>query len=283
MRRRATLPILIAALALSVPTPHADAQVSVGAGIARERVLWHFDTPSSYDTVDLVPHFFEQDYVLDNVALTLAAQYRLGIDWHSVVELTPIRQARATDYDTFFDPGGITWVAGTSGDARVHGVRLSQAVELGRFGQTTIAGGYRVGLAFADFLDGDRTDVRNGIIVARSIVTTREYTRGELHEIFVSAAREWPLSSAWTLRVSGDLTPAAINRLAIQLPDKYPGRTLTFQTTNAMTTGRVEVRRGTGRWPLTVRASGVRSWNYSGRQWVRRRSLTLGVTMGRVW
>ncbi|MEQ1730925.1 MAG: hypothetical protein ABL982_21360, partial [Vicinamibacterales bacterium] len=30
----------------------------------------------------------------------------------------------------------------------------------------------------ADFLEGDRTDARNGVVVSKRVVTTREYTSG---------------------------------------------------------------------------------------------------------
>lgn len=274
---------LAAALFLAASASGAGAQVEVGAEVARDRALWHFDNPSSYDTADLVPHFFEQEYTLDNVWLKAGASYRAGIDWRTSVGFTPIRQARATDYDTFFNHGGVTWIAGTSGDARTRGFRFEQAVDLGRVGGVRLSGGYRVRVDRANFLDGDRTAVRNGTLVSRTTVTTREFTNGQLHEVFVQASRAWALAGDWEMRALGDITPAAVNRLAIQLPDKYPGQTLVFRTTNAVTTAALELARTGGGWPLAVSAAGTRSWNYSDAQKVVRTRLSAAITLGRAW
>ncbi|HUR35280.1 MAG TPA: hypothetical protein VM032_15860 [Vicinamibacterales bacterium] len=273
-----------AALAVSLlMTGAARAQVAVGVELARDRATWHFDAPSSYDTSELVPHFFEQQYVLDNVWLTVAADYRAGVDWRTSVQATPTRQALATDYDTFFDPGNVVWVAGTTGDARMHSLRVSQEVELGRRGWVAFSGGYRLRLDVADFLDGNRTDTRNGQLVSRSLVTTREHTNAQTHEVFIRATATRALGRQWALRLVGDAAPLSVNRLAIQLPDKYPGQTLVYRTANMMTAGRVELARHGRRWTTSVGAGGARSWNYHADQWVTRNGLSAGVGIGRAW
>lgn len=280
---RASRLALSTALAVLGPAAAAPGQVQFGVELARDRATWHFDNPSAYDTSELVPHFFEQRYTLDNLWVSAEASYRAGVDWHTSLGFTPRRQAAATDYDTFFNPGNVTWVSGTTGDAVLNSLRLAQAVDLGRVGGLHLTGGYRLRVDRADFLDGYRTDTRNGVLVAGTIVTTREYTTGQTHEVFVSGTHTRPLSAAWQLRVAGELTPAAVNRLAIQLPDKYPGRTLVYWTTNVMTSGRLELRRGTGRWPVTVGLSGRRSWNYRATQSVTRNSLSVAIGTGRTW
>lgn len=273
----------VATLALlTVPGP-ARAQVSAGVSVSRDRVLWHFENPSSYDTPELVPHQFEQDYTLDTTWLESRAGYRAGVDWQTQVAVTLPRDRTATDYDTFFNPGGVTWVSGTSGEARVHSLRISQAVSLGRAAGFTLIGGYRLRADLADFLAGDRTDRRNGVLISNVLVTSREFTNGQLHEVFVSASRDWSLSRRWSARLTGAIAPAAVNRLAIRLPDKYPGRTLVYRTTNAVTDGAFEVTGGSERVPVTLGLSASRSWNYSGTQWVRRSSLSLDIRAGRTW
>jgi hypothetical protein len=260
--------------------PDLYAQVAAGVGVARDRATWHFDNPSSIDTPELVPHFFEQYYVLDNVWFNASASYRAGADWHSFFAVTPVTQATATDYDTFFDPGDVTWVAGTAGDARMHSFRVAQEARLGRASAVQVTGGYRLRLDLADFLEGDRTVTRNGLLVSRTVVTTREYTSAQTHEVFVSAAVESGSSPGWRFRARGDVAPASINRLSIQLPDKYPGQTLVYRTTNLMTSGHLDAIRDVGRWPIVFRVHGERSWNYSGSQWVRRSGISAGVWIG---
>lgn len=261
----------------------AVAQVRIGVEQARDRLRWHFDNPSSYDTTELVPHFFEQDYALDNLWLTADASYRAGVDWHTSVGATPVRRATATDYDTFFNPGGVVWVSGTTGEATVHSVRLAQAVDLGRIGRIRLTGGYGLRVDLADFLAGDRTDARNGVVVTRQVVTSREFTSGQTHEVFIAGTHTSALSSNWQLLVCAQASPASIHRLAIRLPDKYPGQTLVYRTTNFTASGRVELVRGKGRWPLTLSLSAVQTVNYARRQTADRSGVSLGVGIGRTW
>jgi hypothetical protein len=277
---RTAHPALLLLACLFGPCSAAFSQVSIGAEIVRDRPTWHFDNPSSIDTSELVPHYFEQQYTLDNVWFNAAARYRAGVDWRTSIGVTPATQATATDYDTFFDPGDVTWVAGTTGDARTHSFRLAQEVELGRVGSLRLSGGYRFRLDLANFLEGDRSVTRNGVLLSRTIVTTREYTNAQTHEIFFGAAAETGSGGRWRLRVRGNVAPTAINRLAIELPDKYPGRTLVYRTTNLTTSGRLEVIRGTGRWPLVFSIGGERSWNYSDTQKVTRSAISAGVMVG---
>lgn len=281
MTRRLRL-ALAAVLACALPQL-AAAQVAVGASFSRDRVLWHFENPSSYDTAELVPHFFEQRYHLDQAWFTARAAYRAGVDWQTVVAATPLASRPATDYDTFFNPGGVTWVSGTSGDARVHGFVFSQALDLGRAAGVRLTGGYRLRVDRANFLAGERTDTRNGVLVLRTVVTTREFTTGQQHDIFVAASHEWPVTPRWTARLEGEASPASIDRLAIELPDKYPGRTLVYRTTTAVAAGRLAVSGGHADWPLTLELAGSRSWNYSSTQWVRRSALGVGLSLGRRW
>ena len=281
MMRFAAALLLFAGIAL---TPErAAAQVTVGAGIARDRATWHFDNPSNIDTTDLVPHFFEQQYELDNVWFEASAAYQAGPRWRTTLAATPSTHATATDYDTFFDPGSVTWVSGTTGEARMHSIRVSQELQITTLERVALSGGYRLRLDFADFLEGDKTVTRNGVLVSQSVVTTREYTRGQTHEIFVSASATTARTALWQLRVRGDLSPFSLNQLAIELPDKYPGQTLTYATTNLVTSGRLDVIRGTGRWPIVFSIHGERSWNYSDAQWVVRSSIGAGVSVGATW
>lgn len=74
-----------------------------------------------------------------------------------------------------------------------------------------------------------------------------------------------------------------MHRLAIRLPDKYPGRTLVYRTTNLMASGRLELVRGHGRWPLTLSLSGTRTVTYNRRQTANRSGLAVGAGIGRTW
>lgn len=271
----------LAAVSLLLLPAMAAAQVQAGIEVARERATYHFDNPSTFNTTALVPHFFEQHYVLDNVWLNIQGRYRFGVDMETSFGATPTTQALATDYDTFFNPDGVVWVAGTTGDARTRSWRLGQSVRLGRARGVRLTGGYRLRVDNADFLDGDRTVVRDGLAIERSVVTTREYTTAQRHEIFVGARGARVLTPAWRVEISGDVSPAAIHRLAIELPDKYPGRTLVYKTTAMTAQGRLEVVRAWSRWTLAIHAGAGGTWNYHGSQRVSRTTVVGGLTVGR--
>lgn len=273
----------LALLLIACFTSTASAQVSVGTEVTRERTTYHFDAPSSYDTSELVPHFFEQHYVLDNIWLNVSASYRAGADWRTSVGVTPVRQALATDFDTFFNPGSVVWVAGTTGDARVHSIRIEQEADLGRARGFLLSGGYRLQVDFADFLEGDGTDTRNGVLISRRLVTTREYTNAQSHQIFLRASHSASLSPRWQVRLSGDVSPAAVARLAVQLPDKYPGQTLVYSTSSLLTIGMVDVARTRSNWPIAVHARAGHAWRYSSTRRASRDLLSLGVSVGRTW
>lgn len=275
-------PLVGALLVLLAAAGTADAQITAGLEATRERARYRFENPSNFDTDFLVPHFFEQTYVLDNVWLTGTARYRAGVDWETTGGITTTSQARATDYDTFFNPGGVTWVAGTTGDARIRSWRIGQQVEIGRIGDVTFTGGYRLRVDTADFLAGDRTEVRNGVLIRREIVTTREYTRAQRHEIHVGARLRRAVSPRWSWGVTADVAPAAVHRLAIELPDKYPGVTLAYQTTALTAEGRAELHRDAP-WSWALWIDGATTFNYSRAQRVHRTRLAAGTSFGRRW
>ncbi|MGE0449842.1 MAG: hypothetical protein AB7Q29_09700 [Vicinamibacterales bacterium] len=276
-----TAGVLAAITFLAVVSAAAQPRMTAGAERARERATYHFDNPSTFNTPDLVPHFFEQHYVLDNVWITASASYRLGIDLQTSIGATPQTQALATDYDTFFNPGQVVWVSGTTGDARVRSWRVSQALRLGRAGPVALTGGYRLRVDRADFLDGDRTVLRNGVLADRTVVTTREYTTAQRHEIYVGARVGHAIGSAWRLDANADVAPAAIYRLAIELPDKYPGRTLVYRTTALTVGGQVVLSHAWSDWTLALLAGAHGTVSYSATQRVDRSALTVGLTIGR--
>ena len=261
----------------------AAAQVRGGLEIVRERVTYHFDHPSSIDTVELVPHFFEQHYVLDNVWAAAGVSYRAGVPWDTSAGVTPTQTALATDYDTFFNPNGVVWVAGTTGDARIRSWRFGQQARLGRTGPLTVTAGYRLRVDAADFLEGDKTIVRNGILVSQEVVATREYTSAQRHEVFVGVRADRALSARWRLVAGGDVAPATINRLAVELPDKYPGVTLVYRTTTLTASGQLEVARTGTHWPIAVGVQAAGTASYSSDQHVSRTLVGASVTAGYAW
>ena len=213
----------------------------------------------------------------------MTAGYKLGLQWDTSVGLTPDRTSSASDYDTFFDPGGTTWVSGTTGDAIVHSVRFTQRAQFGRIGRVILTGGYRFRMDVANFLPSFKTVTENGAVVEAMDVTTHEYTTGQLHEVFLGVSIPQQISRRWRLTLDADTAPGAIGRLAVQLPEKYPGETVVLRTTALTTSAGAAIATTDTRWPISVSADFSRAWNYRSDGTIVRDGLGARVTLGRTW
>ena len=170
------------------------AQVAIGVEARRDRFTYHFDNPSSFDTPFLVPHFFEQRYVADNVWLTGSASYIAGIRWETSAGITPQRTATADDYDTFLNPDGTVFVSGTTGGISIRSLQVSQRGEVARRGPAALVSGYRLRLDRSDFHLGHKTVTRNGVVIEAVDVTARA-TSSQLHEFLFGSRRPSPARS----------------------------------------------------------------------------------------
>ena len=271
--------VLLAFATMLMSTP-LFAQVSVGLSLERERTDYHFDAPSSYDTSELVPHFFEQHYVLDNTWLEVAVAHRILVPGVTRVAATPVRQRLATDYDTFSNPGGDVVVSGTTGDARVHGVRVEHEIELGRSRGIVWSGGYRWRLDRATFLAGLRTDVKNGVLLIAQTVTSPEFTNAQRHEVFFTGRIEHSLGQRWQVRLRSSAAPATLSRLAIRLPEKYPNQTLVYNAAGLTGLARLELAGHVSRIPVSLHLEGGRTWSYRSTARAERRALSAGISIG---
>jgi hypothetical protein len=151
----AALAVLIAQAApvQAQPKPWNVALISE---LSRESWKFHFDNDSSYDTAELVPHFFEQTYDTANVWLGVRLTHPA---WENrgelALALTPQRTRRADDFDTFFQPGGNIVVTGTTGEASVRSWRISERVPIGRWHGAAIAFEYAYRRHRARYHEGD--------------------------------------------------------------------------------------------------------------------------------
>jgi len=285
------LPLLVGALVaftgdvVAQAPPPADSRGEwlFGAEARRDRITYHFDNPSSFDTAVLVPHFFEQRYITDNVWGVATVRYAAGIKWETSLGATPQRTARADDYDTFFDTDGTVWVSGTTGGASIRSLRFSQRAELARLGAVTLVAGYRFRLDRADFQLGHKTITRNGVLVTAIDVTTRESASSQVHEVFVGAAASRTLNERWQLSFEGELSPTTLGRLLVQLPDKYPGQDLVFVAKGLAGAARLALMRRHPRWPIEVSADAGHIWSYHSTDRLSRDLLGVRASVGRAW
>ena len=258
------------------------AQAQPGWGVAaivepaRESLRYRFDNPSSFNTEELVPHFFEQTYDTRNVWIGVAVTYSLwGGASQTRASFTPGATRRADDFDTFFQPDGNVIVAGTTGNASIWSWQLGQRVSTGRLlgSSVGVALGYRRDTArYHEGIGIVRTS--NPPTEERRTVTTREFVTSQLFEAGMFATRNWSSFSAGV-----EVVGVGVGRLAVQLPDKYPGQTIVASGRYSAAT--IEVAYAWTAGPSVVRA-GLRTgaslpWQRSSAMYLRRLSLLLSI------
>jgi hypothetical protein len=238
------------------------ADIAFGYEHRLDRIVYRFENDSSFDTPELVPHFFRQQYTADNDWGLL--RVRFGVRhtrWETQVGLTPQVTARGDDFDTFFQPGGDVVVSGTTGNVSMRSLRLDQRVDAhtGSRLRTYVSYGYRRDRA--EFHLGHKSVTHTSPpSVERSIVTTRETTSSDVHEIrFGLDVRTSGLPWRITWNLEG--SPATLARLMVRLPDKYPDRDLRFWARALSAGTALGVERACGPLVLELRAGYARSWS----------------------
>lgn len=289
---RARVPLIAALLTLAAagaraqdPAPPPDPpSLLVGVEARRDRIRYHFDNPSSIDTSALVPHFFEQTYEADNLWLVATGRYSVGgVGMETSVGATPQRDVRADDYDTFFDPGNVVFVAGTTGDAAMQALVVSQRVDIGHPGPVVVSLGFRLRWDRFDFHLGHKTITRNGTVILATDVTSPEMTDSSQREIFAAFRTEPALGGSWRLRLSGEISPLTLARLSVQLPEKYPGQDLVFLARVAAVSGRVTLVRAGARWPIEIGVEADGTVSYRSSDQLSRSAQSVALSVGHRW
>lgn len=264
-------------------TDDAGIQLHFGVEARRDRFRYHFDNPSTLDTPALVPHFFEQQYVADNVWAVVAVRFTAGARWEISGGATPQRTATATDYDTFLIPNGPVVVSGTTGGAAMRSFRFSQTVELSRVRTVHLVAGYRFRLDRADFQLGHKTVTRNGAVVLVEDVTTPEVTRSQVHELLIGIIAARDLDARWRVSLDADVSPTTVGRLVVTLPEKYPGQDLRFLASGLAGSARATLVRRHVRWPVDLSVDAGRSWSYRSTNRLSRDLLGVRLAVAKVW
>jgi hypothetical protein len=207
-----------------------------------------------------------------------SARYTAGLKWQTAAGVTATRTSTGDDYDTFFDPNGTVIVSGTTGGISIHSWRAGQRAEIGRAGLVTITAGYRLRVDISDFQLGHKTVARNGVVVQTFDTTAPEHTSSQLHEVFFGETWSHGLgSSGWRASIDAEIAPAAIGRLLVQLPEKYPGQDLVFYATAAAGAAHVTLTRS----HVSVGVDLLHTWSYSSTASLARDAVALRVSFGR--
>jgi hypothetical protein len=252
--------------------------VSVSFEATRDRFHYQFENPSSFDTVEPVPHSFRQTYWGDHRWLVVNAAYRLGgRGLATEVAATAQRTTRGDDFDTFYQPDGDVAVSGTTGNVSLRSWRLRQTIALGRAFGVGWHAGYQYRRDRSVFHDGTKivTHTQPPSRV-ESLETTRATTISTVHEVQFVAAHDWTTSGGWRGRVEMAMSPTTNARLTTLLPDKYPGREILFTAIVFTLAPRVTIAYGK-RWPIEVSVGGIRTFSYQDSRQFERTAASIRV------
>lgn len=249
---------------------------------SRESLVFRIENPSRFDTAALVPHFFEQTYDPGNVRLGVALGHPVaGHRGELRFSLTPQRTRRADDFDTFFQPDGNVVVTGTTGNASMKSWRVSERIGLGGWHPVAVSMEYSYARHRARFHDGEGiTTTTMPPSIARRIVTTRETTVSELHELkWVAGVRR--RAGGGSIEIEGAASPVSVGRLRVDLPDKYPGRTLVYYAKATTVEGGAAYELERSRWIARVALRAGRSFSWRSAERLEAAVLSLGVELRR--
>ncbi len=228
-----------------------------------ERVRYHFANPSTFDTPDPVPHFFEQRYDTSNSWIAIAASYRLGrMAARTDAGFTPRVATAGSDLDTFFDPSGDVIVSGTDGRVSLSSWTIGERLGITRWHGWTLGVtiSYRRSRADfpPDFIIVTHTQPASE---TRTFTTDRETTVSQVFESGFITDRTAALGSHWRVRTELDLLPTTRARLRVSLPDKYPDD-VTAQALALGAKARISVERAVGPLTAGVAATFDGAWSY---------------------
>jgi hypothetical protein len=270
------LALILAGLLAQTPAQNISATIEPRV----ESLRYRFENPSSFDTVALVPHFFEQTYDTDNIWLGVRGQYRiLRRAAETRLAVTPQVTGQADDLDTFFQPDGNVIVSGTVGNASLRAWEVGQRVVVGESGPLAYGVGYSYRRDSARYHEGTKiTRTSLPPAEAREIVTTREFVTSQVHQAQWFA--RWSPTAVQALSITIEAAPFTLGRLAIELPDKYPGRTIVFRSRAAVIGAEATLR-----WPIAgmrveLGAAANRSFSYSSGATMRRSGASLLLRLG---
>lgn len=258
--------------------------VSVTTAVApcTEQFRYHFDNPSSFNTTELVPHFFEQRYDVIPVWFSVDARYGMGgAPATTTLRMSLRGRTRGSDIDTFRQPSGDVATSGTDGDVTLRSWELSQRLPVHE------ARGWSLGMTLAyrrdraDFLPDDRIVTHTmPASTTRTFITDRETTVSQTLALGVNAVRDHVISDQWHVVIGADVQPLLRAQLMIQLPDKYPGVDLTFVSLGTGARAHWTLERRARRWRAGITVSGAGAWSYRSSSVYSLRGLSLAMFAG---
>jgi hypothetical protein len=257
------------------------ASAEVGVEIRRDRYDCRFENPSKMGTVELVPHFFEQRHVADNAWLVGRVRFgAAGLLWETEVGLTASAGGQASDYDTFYQPGGNVTVHGTSAGTATRSWQATQHIGLGSWRGTHLRVGYSYRRDRAVFHPSESTTRQT---MPPSITSAwsadRETTVAEMHQVRFGAERGLVVARRWRARAMVDVAPTTLARLSTLLPDKY-AEPAVFTAKGLSLNAGLRLATRVGAMDVAASVNYDRTWSYSGKNGFHRGGIGVSLQIG---
>lgn len=287
-RLAARLALVAAALAApqraSAQTPSHAFGWTVRVERWTEHYQYRFENPTTFDSPQPVPHFFEQRYDAGNTWLLVAATYRLaGARARTEAGFTPSRHTAGSDIDTFFLPTGDVATSGTNGTVSLYSLRVGERLTLATWRGIDLGVVVEYRRSRANFLPDDRIVTHSQPPSERREFTTdRETTISHVFGSGLTADASLPAGGGWRLALGADLLPAVRGWLVTKLPDKYPGQDIVAEALNFGARVRVSIEHCWTHVAMGVRAAARGVWPYHRSARYRERGAAAGmfVTVG---
>lgn len=266
------LPLVTAALVAQ--------SLSITAAVAprAEQFRYRFDNPSSFNTTELVPHFFEQRYDVVPLWFSADARYRIGAtDAMTTAGVSLRRTTRGSDIDTFMQPSGDIATSGTDGPVQLRSWEVTQRLALARARGWSSVATFSYRRDTAEYLPDDRIVTHTmPPSITRTFITDRETTVSQVFAVGVEAERTTEISDRWRFTMGAGVQPMMQGRLMVRLPDKYPGVDLKFVALSGGGTVHGTLEHLARRWRagITIAGAGARGYRQSSAYSLRSLSLT---------
>jgi len=267
------------------PGPVAETpSVSMAIEKRRDRFDCRFENSSSFNTPDLVPHFFDQRHDADNTWLVARLQFNAaGRLWETEAGVTPSATGLGSDYDTFFQPDGNVIVYGTTAETALRSWRVAQYVGLGVWRGTRLRAGYSYRRDRSDYRPSYSTTTQTKPLSTTSVWNTdRETTLAEVHEVRVGAARALVQTPRWRVEATADVAPTTLARLSTMLPDKYKDPVV-FIAKGLSVEVQLHVAARVGRVDAGASIDYLHTWNYGQTNQFHRSGVGASLRLGVGW
>ena len=220
--------------------------VDVGYELMHDRIDYHFDNQSTWDTQFLVPHFFEQRYSADTRLVIIRAGTP---NWIVEAGVSGVRRGDGSDYDTFFQPGGDVVVHGHATAVDTRSWRLAATARVNQWWNVRASYWRDQFRHPPSFSTTTHTMPPSS---ATSFSDSRESAASDVVELAAGVSRSAQIARRLRLRASIDFAPLTVARLTTYLPDQHPGEAIRFAALAYSLTGLIDAELQIGRAALIV-------------------------------